>query len=166
MSDREPEDTEARIVYQRFRRVFGDPSLRTTDARRRLKKAKEPSVPFGSGRDPAGVGDVLDALTAKLGWNSPLAQSDLILAWPDLVGEETAAHSTPTGITEGLLTVQCSSTAWATQLRLMRSAITTEIAERYPDAGITSVRFDGPNAPSWKRGPRAIPGRGPRDTYG
>ena len=50
---------------------------------------------------------MLDALTAKLGWNSPLAQSDLLLAWPELVGEETAAHSTPTGIADGLLTVQC-----------------------------------------------------------
>ena len=37
---------------------------------------------------------------------------------------------------------------------------------RFPDAGIESVRFEGPNAPSWKRGPRTIPGRGPRDTYG
>ncbi|WP_157154939.1 MULTISPECIES: DciA family protein [unclassified Diaminobutyricimonas] len=158
--------SEARNVYLRFRRVFGDPALRTTDSRRRASKAKEPSVPFGSGRDPQGVGDVLDALTAKLGWNSPLAQSDLMLSWPDLVGAETAAHSTPTGITEGVLNVKCDSTAWATQLRLMRSMITTQIIERYPDAGIQSVRFEGPNAPSWKRGPRAIPGRGPRDTYG
>ena len=65
-----------------------------------------------------------------------------------------------------MLAVRCDSTAWATQLRLMRTQITTEIANRFPDAGIQSVRFDGPNAPTWKRGPRSIPGRGPRDTYG
>jgi len=88
------------------------------------------------------------------------------LSWPDLVGAETAEHSTPLSIEDGVLAVQCDSTAWATQLRLMRSHITTTIANRYPDAGIHSVRFDGPNAPSWKRGPRSIPGRGPRDTYG
>ncbi|PZQ74527.1 MAG: DUF721 domain-containing protein, partial [Cutibacterium acnes] len=23
-----------------------------------------------------------------------------------------------------------------------------------------------PSAPSWKHGPRSVPGRGPRDTYG
>jgi predicted nucleic acid-binding Zn ribbon protein len=72
----------------------------------------------------------------------------------------------PVGIEDGVLAVRCDSTAWATQLRLMRTKVTTEIALKFPDAGIESVRFDGPNAPSWKRGPRSIPGRGPRDTYG
>ena len=56
--------------------------------------------------------------------------------------------------------------AWATQLRMMRVEIMTHISVRYPDAGILSIRFQGPNAPSWKKGPRSIPGRGPRDTYG
>lgn len=158
--------TEASRVFLRFRRVFGDPGRRGGDARRRDRKAKEPSQPFGAGRDPAGVGDVLDSLTADLGWNGPLAQSELLLSWADLVGDETAEHSTPVGIVDGLLTVQCDSTAWATQLRMMRSAITTRIAERFPDAGVTGIRFDGPGVPSWKRGPRSIPGRGPRDTYG
>jgi predicted nucleic acid-binding Zn ribbon protein len=83
-----------------------------------------------------------------------------------IVGEETAAHSEPVSIEDGVLSIRCDSTAWATQLRLMRSQVTTTIAERYPEAGIESVRFEGPNAPSWKRGPRSIPGRGPRDTYG
>jgi len=101
-----------------------------------------------------------------MGWTSPLAKGELLLSWPELVGEDTAAHSTPVGIEEEVLTVQCDSTAWATQLRLMRADILTSILKRYPDAGVTSIRFDGPGAPSWKRGPRSIPGRGPRDTYG
>jgi predicted nucleic acid-binding Zn ribbon protein len=48
----------------------------------------------------------------------------------------------------------------------MRSRVLTVVLERYPAAGIRSLRFEGPDAPSWKRGPRSIPGRGPRDTYG
>jgi predicted nucleic acid-binding Zn ribbon protein len=109
---------------------------------------------------------VIEGLTAKLGWESPLAQSELLASWVEIAGAETAEHSTPTAIEDGVLLVQCDSTAWATQLRLMRSQIMTHIATRYPDAGIAEVRFQGPNAPSWKRGPRSIPGRGPRDTYG
>jgi predicted nucleic acid-binding Zn ribbon protein len=101
-----------------------------------------------------------------MGWTSPLARADLLASWADVAGAETAEHSTPIGIEEGVLTVVCDSTAWATQLRLMRGQITTQIAQRYPEAGILSVKFDGPNAPSWKRGLRSIPGRGPRDTYG
>ena len=160
------ETDEARAVYQRFRRIFGDASTMSRDARRRATKEPGSTVPFGAGRDPRGLGDVIDNLTQKLGWNSPLAQSELLVTWAEIAGAETAEHSTPVGIDEGVLTVQCDSTAWATQLRLMRSQIATRIAVRFPDAGIQSVRFEGPNAPSWKRGPRAIPGRGPRDTYG
>ncbi|MGO1853842.1 MAG: DUF721 domain-containing protein, partial [Microbacteriaceae bacterium] len=33
-------------------------------------------------------------------------------------------------------------------------------------AGVDNLRFIGPDVPSWKWGPRAVPGRGPRDTYG
>ena len=160
------ETDEARAVYARFRRIFGDPSKTSRDARRRATREPGATVPFGAGRDPAGLGDVIDGLTAKLGWNSPLAQSELLMTWAEIAGADTAEHSTPVGIEDGVLTVKCDSTAWATQLRLMRSQVTTTIAQRYPDAGIESVRFDGPNAPSWKRGPRSIPGRGPRDTYG
>jgi len=95
-----------------------------------------------------------------------MAQSDLLGSWIELAGEETAKHSTPAGIDEGVLTVHCESTAWATQLRMMRVEIMTHIMQKFPDAGIAAIRFQGPNAPSWKKGPRSIPGRGPRDTYG
>jgi predicted nucleic acid-binding Zn ribbon protein len=147
--------------------LFGDPGKRSPDARKRAKKAKEgASVPYGLGRDPRGIDDILDGLTSRLGWNSSLAKAELLASWAELAGVETAEHSEPIGIEDGVLVVRCDSTAWATQLRLMRGQITTSIAQRFPDAGIESVKFDGPNAPSWKRGTRSIPGRGPRDTYG
>jgi len=157
---------EARAVYSRFRKIFGDPSKLSRDARKRAIKLPGSTVPFGEGRDPHSLGDAIDGLTRRLGWNSPLAQSELILTWAEIAGADTAAHSEPVGVEEGVLTVRCDSTAWATQLRLMRVQIQTQIAQRFPEAGIQSVRFEGPNAPSWKRGPRVIPGRGPRDTYG
>jgi len=160
------DDNEAQRVYLRFRRVFGDPSTRSRDAKRRIARSGAPSQPFGTGRDPKGIADVILGVTTELGWNSTLAQSDLMIAWPQLVGGELADHSSPVGIEDGTLTVQCDSTAWATQLRLMRSQVTTAIITTYPDAGIESMRFLGPNAPTWKRGPRSVPGRGPRDTYG
>lgn len=160
------EPSEASRVYLRFKDVFGDPNAKHFRARRRSRDESGSSVPFGVGRDPRGLGDTINSLTMQLGWNSPLAQSELLASWSELAGEETANHSTPAGIDDGVLTVHCESTAWATQLRMMRVEIMTHIATRYPDAGIQSIRFQGPNAPSWKKGPRSIPGRGPRDTYG
>ncbi len=154
-------------VYRRIRSVFGDPSLRSGDARRRKRSSgDESSVPYGVGRDPRGIGDVLEHLTSTMGWDSPLARAELLTSWGEIVGDETAAHAAPIGIEDGLLTVRCDSTAWAQQLRRMSSSVTTKIATRFPAAGIESVKFLGPDTPSWKRGPRAIPGRGPRDTYG
>ena len=164
MPERVPEHI---AVYRRIRSVFGDPGLRSVDARRRRTSARdETSVPYGTGRDPRGIGDVLQNLTSEMGWDSPVAQAELLAGWPGIVGAETAAHATPVGIEDGLLTVRCDSTAWATQLRRMNAAITTEIMRTFPAAAIESIKFLGPDTPSWKRGPRAIPGRGPRDTYG
>lgn len=160
------EQSEASRVYLRFKDVFGDPNAKRSRARRRPRDETGSSVPFGAGRDARGLGDVISSLTMQLGWNSPLAQSELLASWIELAGEETANHSTPAGIDDGILTVHCESTAWATQLRMMRVEIMNHIAVKYPDAGIASIRFQGPNAPSWKKGPRSIPGRGPRDTYG
>lgn len=160
------ESAEHRAVFARFRRVFGDLSATSRDARRRTRREPGSTVPFGRGRDPHGIADVMDALTAGLGWDSTLARSDLLASWPDIVGEETANHSRPVGIDDGVLTVACDSTAWATQLRIMRADIVTRIGEKFQDAGVISVRFDGPGVPSWKKGRRTIPGRGPRDTYG
>ncbi|MCX7522753.1 DciA family protein [Microbacterium sp. STN6] len=157
--------TESAAVYLRFKALFGGTTSRAAGRRRRRVEPNE-SVPYGVGRDPRGLGDVVDDLTSELGWNSPLARSEVIASWPDLVGMETAAHSEPVGIDNGVLTVSCASTAWATQLRIMRGELMKHIALRFPEAGIESIRFRGPDAPSWKRGPRAVPGRGPRDTYG
>ncbi len=154
-------------VFRRIRRNFGDPSLRSGDARRRRRASgDETSVPYGVGREPAGLGDVLGNLSSTMGWDSPMARAELLASWPEIVGAETAAHAVPLSIEEGILTVRCDSTAWAQQLRTMRSAVAVRIAENHAAAGIESVRFIGPDTPSWKRGPRAIPGRGPRDTYG
>jgi predicted nucleic acid-binding Zn ribbon protein len=40
------------------------------------------------------------------------------------------------------------------------------VAELGPDV-VTRIVVTGPVTPSWKHGPRSVPGaRGPRDTYG
>jgi predicted nucleic acid-binding Zn ribbon protein len=164
VSERVPEHV---AVYRRLQRVFGDPALRSRDGRRRKRNAATASSePYGTGRDPLGLGDVLDTVAASRGWDSPLARAELLASWPDIVGADTAQHASPIGIEDGVLTVRCDSTAWATQLRTMGTTVLQRIAERFPAAGVETARFLGPDAPSWKRGPRAIPGRGPRDTYG
>ncbi len=134
--------------------------------RRRRPRGDDENQPFTAGRDPHGVADVLADLTRQAGWDSQLAREDLVRQWAEVAGAETARHASPVALGDGVLTVQCDSTAWAKNLHLMRAAIVTQIVRRFPDAGVQTVRFVGPDVPSWKWGRRAVPGRGPRDTYG
>ena len=171
--DASPEEgTESNVpehiaVYRRLRRLFGDPELRSADGRRRRRVAETgASEPYGLGRDPRGLGDVLSGMASARGWESPLARAELLASWPDIVGADTAAHASPIGIEDGVLTVQCDSTAWAQQLRIMSATVLNSIAELFPAAGVETARFLAPHAPSWKHGPKAVQGRGPRDTYG
>lgn len=158
-----PELPETISTYLRLRGLA--PSAHAKRRRRRRNDDDE-NQPFTAGRDPKGLGDALADLTRQAGWDSQLAREDIVLQWERVAGEETARHATPVALSDGLLTVQCDSTAWAKNLQLMRGTIVTELMNRFPDAGVQNVRFIGPDVPSWKWGPRAVPGRGPRDTYG
>ncbi len=157
----DPEIPETIATYLRLRGLAA-----TARPRRRKRRVDDEDGPFTAGRDPKGLGEVLQGLTTQAGWDRELSREDLIRQWAEVAGEGTAIHTRPTGLEHGTLTVACDSTAWAKQLRLMRAQIVTRIGERFPDAGVEDVRFSGPDVPTWKKGPRAVPGRGPRDTYG
>ena len=86
--------------------------------------------------------------------------------WPDIVGPDVAGHAIPVGVSDGVMEIQCDSSAWATQLRLMRSTLLDSLTHKFPHAGVTELSIKAPGAPSWKHGRRSVPGRGPRDTYG
>jgi predicted nucleic acid-binding Zn ribbon protein len=48
-------------------------------------------------------------------------------AWPDLVGEQIAAHARPAGLRDGVLTVAVPDPAWATQLRFLEGALCEQL---------------------------------------
>ena len=68
----------------------------------------------GSGRSNGAAGR---------GWQSDVKVGSVMGRWPQVVGADVAEHSEPVTFDEGVLTVRASSTAWATQLRLMASSI-------------------------------------------
>lgn len=162
--------SEASEVWHRFKEVFG--GQKTSFHRRKLREkkkqeaTKEEQFAFGPHRDPIGMSSLLDNLFREYQWQGQLEQAKVINEWAKLAGEQTAQHAQPLYVNEGKLVVQCDSTAWATQLRSIRSTIIARIREQMPESGIDEIQFLNPGAPSWKRGPRSIPGRGPRDTYG
>lgn len=117
--------------------------------------------------DPTLVSAILDDLVKDREWDSGLAEGNLFATWPQIVGADVAQHTEPISLLDGKLLVQCSSTAWATQLTLAQNDILATIRASAPGALVESLRFIGPTAPSWKKGIRSVSnGRGPRDTYG
>jgi predicted nucleic acid-binding Zn ribbon protein len=117
--------------------------------------------------EPQKINNILNELIESRDWRKGIAEGNLFTDWREIVGEEIADHSTPITLYEGKLTVQTSSTAWSTQLRLMNDELLRKIRQSAPGAVVDSLNIIGPHAPSWKKGLRTIRGaKGPRDTFG
>jgi predicted nucleic acid-binding Zn ribbon protein len=117
-------------------------------------------------RDPQPLGRLAREVAKKRGWSTHVAEGTVLGHWPSVVGRQIADHATPTALKEGVLSVTAESTAWATQLRMVQAQLLAKIAAAVGNGVVTSLRITGPTAPSWRKGPRHIAGRGPRDTYG
>ncbi|GAB2938779.1 hypothetical protein GCM10027280_28760 [Micromonospora polyrhachis] len=124
------------------------------------------SGPGPDPRDPQLLGSVLARLVKARGWQRPAAEATVFGEWERVVGPEVAKHSRPVKLENGELTVEAESTAWATQLRLLAASLLQQIAAVVGHNVVRKLHIHGPAAPSWSRGPRRVPGRGPRDTYG
>jgi predicted nucleic acid-binding Zn ribbon protein len=131
-----------------------------------IKKRKVVEVRNNIATDPQLLGDVLTNLIEERDWKSGVAEGTLFTQWPTIVGADIAQHASPVSINESVLTIQTTSTAWATQLTIVQSEILKTIQNNPFGATIESVAIIGPNTPSWKRGIRSTrDARGPRDTY-
>lgn len=124
------------------------------------------SAPGPDARDPQPIGRAAQELAASRGWSPRVAEGEVFARWATLVGEQIAEHSRPTALRDGVLHVSAESTAWATQLRMVQAQLLAKIRAGVGDDVVEKLRITGPAAPSWRKGPRHISGRGPRDTYG
>ena len=115
--------------------------------------------------EPKALGELINQLVDQRDWQSGLAEGEIFVRWREVVGEEIANHSEPVEIKEEKLFIKCASTAWATQLNLIKTQLLQSIQSIAPK--INSLEIIGPNSPSWRKGLRTIKGaKGPRDTYG
>jgi predicted nucleic acid-binding Zn ribbon protein len=137
------------------------PAPRRVAGQRRSWSGPGPDV-----RDPQPLGRLARDLAKKHGWSTRVAEGTVLGHWSAVVGHQIADHANPTALNEGVLSVVAESTAWATQLRMIQAQILAKIASAVGNGVVTSLRITGPAAPSWRKGPRHIAGRGPRDTYG
>ena len=134
---------------------------------KKLKNSDQSNENRERNTDPQSIQSILSEVISNRNWSQGVAEGSLFSDWKMIVGDEIAEHTTPISLVDGKLTIQSSSTAWSTQMRLMKSDLLKTISTTAPGALVEELIIIGPNAPSWKRGLRSIKGaRGPRDTYG
>jgi len=156
-----PDGLELARALTRASASVGEPRKRTS-----RKPKAEKRTPRTDDRDPQTLDATISRLVADHGWELDLRMHGVFGRWREIVGDEVAAHSNPESFAEGKLVVRTDSTAWATQLKLLASALVKRLNEELGHDTVTVVEVVGPHAPTWKKGPRSVPGRGPRDTYG
>ena len=141
------------------------------DGERAAAMAFDPTDALVSGtaadeRDPQGLAVGLARLVSDRGWGVDVAVGAVIGRWASVVGAEVAQHCEPESFEDGVLLVRTDSTSWATNLKLLAPQLLRRLADDVGEDVVREVRVLGPAGPGFKRGPRSVPGRGPRDTFG
>ncbi|MEU8568950.1 DciA family protein [Streptomyces pathocidini] len=141
-------------------------------AAQQKKQARRGGLRSGAradGRDPLPLGAAINRLITERGWEAPAAVGGVMGRWPQIVGPEVALHCEPQKYDEDarVLTVQCDSTAWATQLRLLAPQLVARLNADLGQSTVKLIKVQGPGGPRQRFGPLRAPGsRGPGDTYG
>lgn len=133
-------------------------------------RAAGPRRPRRGGRarreDPQPLSTTLDALLGDQGWRTAAAIGSMFGRWDQLVGPDVAAHTRPERFNDGELVVIADSAAWATQVRLLTSAVLRRLNEELGHGTVTRVVVRGP-APPRRMGPLRVRGtREHNDDYG
>ncbi|WP_042374290.1 DUF721 domain-containing protein [Streptacidiphilus neutrinimicus] len=172
MSEETPELSGVDLARVALRAAKEQARLRG-EATAQKKQARRTGLRSGAradGRDPQPLGNAISRLIAERGWEAPAAVGGVMGRWPEIVGRDIAAHCEPEHFDEDerMLTVRCSSTAWATQLRLMAPQLLRTLNGGLGDGTVRFIKVQGPaTGPARYRGRLRAPGsKGPGDTWG
>lgn len=88
---------------------------------------------------PRRIGETLDALTKRLGLAPPDSLSKVFAGWDALVGELLASHIRPIGLRDGVLSVEVTEPAWATQLKYLGDDLIRRVNEQVGEGTVSEL---------------------------
>ena len=100
--------------------------------------------PGGSNEPTRGLqplSKVLSNVLGELGLTKEVARQRALERWEAVVGERISAVSRATGVSRGILFVRVSSSAWLSELNLMRGDILRRLNAGQGDARIDRIVF-------------------------
>lgn len=157
----------AREALNRARAAARAKGIRPGQPSRRVLADPPPSTGARpGGRDPQTFGAVVQRLLHERGWVQDVSVGGVVGRWREVVGDQVADHCEPETFEDKVLVVRADSTAWATQVRLLTPRLLERLAQEVGEGVVETVTVLGPTGPSFRRGPKSVRGRGPRDTYG
>jgi predicted nucleic acid-binding Zn ribbon protein len=112
-----------------------------------------PHGPQTTPDEPQRVGDILPGLFESLGIAGELAAQESLVRWAAVVGDRIAAVTRPSGVSSGVLFVEVRSSAWLSELNMMRHEILRRLNAGRGDGRVERLVFtlsEGP--PGMERG--------------
>lgn len=112
--------------------------------------------------DPSPLKSLLGSAASRFGLDDALATGKLWKTWPEVVGDDVAAHAQPTSLRGGVLRIRADSPVWAHEIGYLAEEIKHKANEALGRPVVSEVRvWNAPagSAPGATRGPGARPSR-------
>lgn len=87
------------------------------------------------------LNDALGELVQKLGIGKKLREYEAVTRWEEIVGDQIARVSSPSGIEKGVLVVKVNNGPWRNELSLMKEAIIGKINASLGEKVVRDIRF-------------------------
>lgn len=156
MTEQEPEDTidAAAAALERVRQVAAEAGFRPGMAgqyQQRSKKRRARSEQPVRSVGPQPLGDVFSKFIAQRGWKEPVAVGSVLADWASIVGPQIAENAKVESFENATLVLRTSSTAWATQLRLLTPQLMHKFNDVLGLGVITKLEIKGPAGGNYGR---------------
>lgn len=90
---------------------------------------------------PTPIGESLQRLVERRGWDERLRGANAWSRWPDIVGEELASRCEPVRLAGGTLVIRAESQVWATQLRYLTAQLLDNARTVLGDDAVRELRL-------------------------
>ena len=100
---------------------------------------------------PQPLGDIFSKFLAQRGWKEPVAVGSVLADWSSIVGPQIAENTEVESFENATLVLRASSTAWATQLRLLTPQLMHKFNDVLGTGVITKLEIKGPAGAKYGR---------------